>query len=236
MFHCVCVCLYSFLVRTGNKTPNFIMGHYDKSHTLDICSNPLLLEILKNNLSFHPLPDSALGVGTCSWPVAAEHRNSTIQAGQGAGIARPIPKSGGRCALASVCSGLHLLLPFPNVCPSPLPSLPNKTGLCSSCSAHLAFCLWIHISHRSCSDSARWIPVVSVSFFLVVRLPSFHPLWLSYTPLFSEMASFVCSQINSDAFLSSVGPQTGNCLCKRGTLLLPQLLGSLLSNCSLHKT
>lgn len=122
MFHCVCVCLYSFLVRTGNKTPNFIMGHYDKSRTLDICSSLLLLEILKNNLSFHLLPDSALGVGTCSWPVAAEHRNSTIQAGQGVGIARPVPKSGGRCALASVCSGLHLLLPFPNVCLSPLPS------------------------------------------------------------------------------------------------------------------
>lgn len=104
MFHCVCVCLYSFLVRTGNKTPNFIMGHYDKSHTLDICSNPLLLEILKNNLSFHPLPDSALGVGTCSWPVAAEHRNSTIQAGQGAGNRQTHSK-----VWSEVCLGKCLL-------------------------------------------------------------------------------------------------------------------------------
>lgn len=83
------MCLYSFLVRTGNKTPNFIMDHYDKSHTLDLCNSPLLLEILKNNLSFHPLPDSALGVGTCSWPVAAEHRTAPF--GQGRARGSPDP-------------------------------------------------------------------------------------------------------------------------------------------------
>lgn len=58
------------------------MGHYDKSRTLDLCSSPPLLEMLKNDLSFHPLPDSALGVGTRSWPAAAEHGNGTVRAGR----------------------------------------------------------------------------------------------------------------------------------------------------------
>lgn len=36
------------------------MGNYNKSRTLDLCSHPLLLEIINTDLDFCPLPDSAL--------------------------------------------------------------------------------------------------------------------------------------------------------------------------------